>query len=105
MNNLQKHISGLSKKFDEFSNNEDNHEICYECDGKLLVSEIKSHLLQSHLHTLELLKEEVKGKKYEDNNLGTANIKPTEMFERGYNSAIAQVSILIDDLIANLKKQ
>jgi hypothetical protein len=69
------------------------------------IENIKQNLLQSHLHTLELLKEEVKGKKYEDNNLGTANIKPTEMFERGYNSAIAQVSILIDDLIANLKKQ
>jgi hypothetical protein len=29
--------------------------------------------------------------KYEEQHLGSPNIKPTEMFERGFNSAIIQI--------------
>ena len=53
--------------------------------------EIKSFLEQSLRSRDEEIVKMCEGMKYEEQHLGSPNIKPTEMFERGFNSAIIQI--------------
>jgi hypothetical protein len=52
---------------------------------------IKSFLEQSLRSRDEEVVKMCEGMKYEEQHLGSPNIKPTEMFERGFNSAIIQI--------------
>ena len=122
MNKLQEHISSIGKRFhekfakiSEISRGEyvisditgSKFQAVVDDTGKVIdagsLSAIKSHILASQITTIELIKEEVEGRR-KKRLLGDTKSPSQDSEWIGYNSALSFVSSLLDSVLKELKK-
>jgi hypothetical protein len=113
-NNLTEHVQSLSKEFQDLKkvDVQDVEFHCEDCEKRTL-----SHLLQSQLKTIELVKEELEGNKLEvkHQDMCLAVDEDGKVNEHycdcryqeivAYNNGITKAITLLDTIIQDIKSQ